>query len=268
MTGRTDRPARFNRLILAAPPGLPAGDVEMAKLTSEQRDDRLRFDYQVASQMQSPIMNVMAYRSIEDLRAQRNPITAVAEGHLAKHYLAHYNVKTLIGPDRHSSSTSVHFDLLAGGNYPLSEPKCWVISDKLPWTPHFNTNHPICIGEMWEASRGRMLFGQLLIHVAKLLNFDEIPRSATYGGYTPEAAAYWRTKLNMQPITPDLVYPVLPDWTASKPITVQDLVKPVASSPVFQAKPQTQPPANAFRPKSVSDEQQQVMFAPSPRNRS
>lgn len=240
----------------------------MAKLTTEQRDDRLRLDYKVTSQMQSPIMDVAGYRSIEDLRAQRNPITAVEEGHLAKHYLAHYNIKTLVGPDRYSSKTSVHFDLLAKGNYPLSEPNCWVISDKMPWTPHFTEGRTICIGDIWEKWQGRMLFGQLLVHVAKLLNFDEIPLSENYGGYNPDAVAYWRAKLNRQPLTPDLIYPVLPDLTTSKPLTVRDLVRPVASSPLFHAKEQPQSPSGVFKPKLATDEPQQVMFAPSQRNRS
>jgi len=239
----------------------------MAKLTSEQRDDRLRLDYRVTSQMQSPIMSVSAYRSVENLRAQRNTITAVEEGHLAKHYLAHYDIKTLIGPDQYSSTTSVHFDLLAKGNYPLSEPNCWVISARMPWTPHFKEGRTICIGDIWENSQGRMLFGQLLIHVAKLLNFDEIPLSPSYVGYNMEAAAYWREKLNRQPVTPELVYPVLPDPASSKPITVRDFVKPVAGSLVFQPKQQPQTPNAVFRPKSVSDEPQHVMFAPSRRNR-
>jgi hypothetical protein len=80
----------------------------MVKLSLEQIKSRLRFDYQVIMEMQSPIVNVTAYRSVEDLRVQRNPIVSLEEGHLAKHYLAHYNVKTLICPDQYSSSTSIY----------------------------------------------------------------------------------------------------------------------------------------------------------------
>ena len=63
---------------------------------------------------------------------------------------------------------------------------------------------------MWKDSRGKMLFGELVVHVAKLLNFDEIPRSENYGGFNPAAAEYWRTKLGRQPITRNLPYPPLP----------------------------------------------------------
>jgi hypothetical protein len=253
---------------------LPSGGVEMAKLTAEQRDNRLRFDYQVTSQMQSPIMEIAAYRSAEDLRAQRNPITAVEEGHQAKHYLAHYHVKTLIGPDRYSLNTSVHFDLLAQGDYPYTEPVGWVISDKIPWTPHFLTGKPICLGPIWKSSQGRMLFGQLLVHVAKLLNFDEVPREKNYVGWNPKAIEYWRTTLNMQPITPELIYPVLPNLSPTS-IPVQDQNNPTPSlrfRPKPQSPPQSPPPpllppsASIFKPKSAADEPQQIMFAPSRRD--
>jgi hypothetical protein len=63
---------------------------------------------------------------------------------------------------------------------------------------------------MWEDASGKMLLGPLMVHVAKLLNFDEIPRSDNYGGYNPQAAEYWRTQLKRQPINPHLVYPNLP----------------------------------------------------------
>jgi hypothetical protein len=89
----------------------------------------------------------------------------------------------------------------------------------MPWTPHFSRNRPICTDEeIWLAAKGRLLLGHWLVHVAKLLNFDEIPRTENYGGYNPDAAAYWRAKLNRQPLTPDFPYPVLPPWISSEPI--------------------------------------------------
>lgn len=183
----------------------------MAKLTLAQRQDRLRFDFLVIKNMNSPIMSVKAYRSLEDMKARRNPINSKDEGASAAHYIADYMIKTLVGEDQYSSSTSVHFDLLAKGDYPFSDPVCWVISNEIPWTPHFSKGRPVCIGEIWEEAKGRMLLGQMLIHVAKLLNFDEVPRSPNYNGYNGAAVRYWRNKLNMQPITPGLAYPVLPD---------------------------------------------------------
>lgn len=238
----------------------------MAKLTPEQRDDRLRFDYRVVNEMRSPIMSVAAYRSVNDLTARRDPIVSEAEGHLAQHYLIDFNVRTLVGEDRYSLSTSVHFDLLANGNYPLKVPVCWVISNEIPWTPHFKKGLPICIGEIWEESNGKMLLGQLLIHVAKLLNFEEVPRSENYGGYNPEAVRYWRTKLNMHPITPNLIYPVLPDFVTTKVDRTEDFFKPAGREqctlPEFRSKRTDQSPHTEFRPK-----QSPALFAPSSRNK-
>jgi len=47
-----------------------------------------------------------------------------------------------------------------------------------------------------------------LIHLARLLNWDE-PLGPGYGGYTPEAATWWRKNIN-RPLEPSLRYPALP----------------------------------------------------------
>lgn len=224
----------------------------MAKLTLAQRQDRLKFDFLVVINMTSPIMSVAAYRSLEDMKARRNPIVSKDEGSFATHYIADYKIKTLVGEDRHSSSTSVHFDLLAEGDYPFSEPKCWVLSNEIPWTPHFTKGRPVCTGEIWGEAKGKMLLGQLFIHVAKLLNFDEIPRSPNYNGYNGAAVRYWKTKLNMQPITPNLVYPVLPD--IDKLLIGGDngfnpRTQNLSAIGIFQAKPAAQPVENVFQAK-------------------
>lgn len=247
----------------------------MAKLTPAQRQDRLRFDYLVVSKMQSPFMSVTAYRSVEEMKARRNPIGSRDEGHLALHYIADYKIKTLIGEDRYSSGTSIHFDLLAKGDYPFSEPNCWVISNDIPWTPHFTKGETVCLGEIWKESKGSMLLGHLLVHVAKLLNFDEIPRSPNYNGYNGAAVRYWRTKLNMQPITPGLAYPVLPDideLLSGGDNAFKPKAPGLAASDIFQAKSVVQPLNNVFQARQANpaDRQPQAMptssvFAPSPR---
>lgn len=161
--------------------------------------------------MRSPVMSVSAFRNADDLDKQRNHILSDEEGHLATHYRIDYFMKTLIGPEQYSDKTTAKIDLLANGNYPYSAPACWVISSKIPWSPHFRKGFPICISnDLWESGSGSMPLGSLCVHIAKLLNLDEISRSEFYGGYNPEAADYWRTKLNSQPINPHLPYPVLP----------------------------------------------------------
>jgi hypothetical protein len=185
----------------------------MGHLTPQQLHERLSLDYRVVMKMRCPIMTVEAYRNADDLAIRSNLILSEDESHLATHYRIDYSIKTLVGPDRFSQRTSVKIDLLGNNNYPYSAPLCWVISSEIPWSPHFRQGFPICIShELWTATPGRLLLGSLLVHIAKLLNFDELPYDGNYeyGGYTPEAAAYWRTKLNRQPITPTLMYPVLP----------------------------------------------------------
>jgi hypothetical protein len=55
-----------------------------------------------------------------------------------------------------------------------------------------------------------MLLGELIVHIAKLLNFDEVARGGGYVGYNGEAIEYWKTDLEYLPITPNLPYPELP----------------------------------------------------------
>jgi hypothetical protein len=195
----------------------------MSQLTQEDIHERLRLDYRVIMKMRSPLVSIRAYRNADDLRSRLQPIVSEDEGHLAAYYLADYHIRTLIGPDQFSDKTSVLFDLLANNNYPFSEPSCWVTSIPVPWSPFFKEGYPICIGGMWHEAKGAMLLGQLIVHIAKLLNFDDISRSESYGGYHAEAVNYWRTNLGHQPITPNLPYPVLPD---SVPGSINDFFNP------------------------------------------
>jgi len=55
-----------------------------------------------------------------------------------------------------------------------------------------------------------MLFAQLAIHTARLLNYDEKKPPFGYTGWNGAAIAYWRDMLQYRPITPGLEYPELP----------------------------------------------------------
>lgn len=208
----------------------------MAQLTPEQRQDRLRFDYRVATQMRTPVMSVTAYRNADDLAERRNPVVSEDEGHTATQYLVDYYIKTLAGEGRYLNKTSVKFDLLANGNYPYTPPACFAVSEPIPWTPHFRKGRPICTDDdLWVEARGRMLLGHWLVHVAKLINFDEMPRGGgIYGGYTPDAARYWFEHFKQQPITPNFPYPPLPAWISSKPVVVFESAQ---TESLFEPKP-------------------------------
>lgn len=201
-------------------------------------DSRLRFDYQVVTAMSSPLMVVEAYRSLEDLEARRNPIRSVDEGHLATYYRVEYNIKTLSGRGRYSNKTTISYDLFGDNDYPESEPVCFVISKPIPWSPHF---HPetgkVCLGPAWEDSEGDMLLGELMAHVARLLNFDEPEYDDPhYGGWVPEAVDYWETDLHRQPITKNLPYPILPDLVYD-PEKAERAAPPAPEQPKMVIKP-------------------------------
>lgn len=231
----------------------------MEQQTQPELDDlrsRLKFDYQVVTQMHSPMMEVEAYRNIDDLLAQQNAIDSEEEGYLATHYRVDYRIRTLIERGLYSNKTTVRFDLFANNNYPFSEPGCFVIDSPIPWSPHFlDEHHSICIGPIWEEANGSMLLGELMVHVAKLLNFDE-PEYAEpgYGGWNPEAIEYWVTELDRQPLTKNLIYPPLPELVHPVPepakqpagIFVRKKVSG-APSPAIRIRPAGQPQAGASR---------------------
>jgi len=203
----------------------------MDRLTDDELRSRLNFDYQTVRLMSCPLMMVEAYRNLDDLLARRNMITAPEHGYLAVHYRVKYNLKTLVGPGRYSNSTTVRFDLFADNNYPESEPPCFVIESELPWSPHFHPQFAVCTGPIWDEADGNMLLGELMVHVARLLNFDEPPNSKFEEGYQPEATRYWLDQLGRRPIS-RLVYPQLPQRIPS-------------------LTPEAAPPASAFVTKQI-----------------
>lgn len=204
-------------------------------LEPDELQSRLLHDFRIVSLMKSPLMKVIAYRDVDDLYGRRDPIVSEDEGHLATHYLVEYNIKTLVGRGTYSDRTLVHIDLLADYNYPFTEPCCYVVDSTLPWSPHFLEGAPICLGELWSQARGNMLLGHLLVHIAKLLNFDEVARGGGYVGWNGEAVEYWREVLGEQPITKNLPYPALPD------------LNPLPASPTFVRRKTNQAPAPAFQ---------------------
>jgi hypothetical protein len=228
----------------------------MAGLGPDDLRSRLQLDFRVVSRMRSPLMQVAAYRNVDDLRKRRNPITSEHEGHLATHYFVDYHIRTLVGRDLYSDRTSVYINLQANKNYPFSEPGCYVES-KMPWSPHFLKGRPICLGEIWQQAQGTMLLGQLLIHIAKLLNFDEVARGGGYVGYNGEAIEYWKRVLGYQPITKTLPYPELPGEiinTAPAPEPKKGFVRKGVTGPAVAAHPALPAPPRAtpgFRKKSI-----------------
>ena len=179
----------------------------MAKLSAQQLSSRLKFDFRIATTMNCSTLQVEAYASAANLNDRKKRLSTRNNTGRASHYRLDYRIKSLVARDKFHNQFTVLVDLLAGGNYPFSEPKCQVISTPIPWSPHFTKGAPICIGESWQQQNGRATIGHLMIHIAKLLNFDEPPREATYRGWNGAAVDYWRDVLKYRPITPGLAYP-------------------------------------------------------------
>lgn len=205
----------------------------MAKLTPEQLQSRRRFDWMIAQKMNSsPLVQIETFKTLADLHSRKNPIIREQDGHRASAYLIEYRIRSLVGEGKFHERFDVAFDLLAGGNYPFSEPACFVTSQPIPWSPHFLPGKgAICLGELWTQARGAMTFGHLIVHVAKLLNFDEPDREPSYGGWNGAAVNYWRKVLRREPITKNLVYPTLPaEITHAIEVPQKLLFRPAAAA--------------------------------------
>lgn len=184
----------------------------MPRLSPHELRDRLAFDYKVARELTSPALDyVRAFKSAPEMAAGREASREEGEAGLATHFIARFSFPFLVGPGKHAQGLTVAFDLLVGKNYPFTPPFAQVVSRPIPWSPHFQSGTGIvCLGEGWSRARGRMLFGELVVHVMRLANCDEPDSDPSYVGWNREAIAYWRTVLGRQPVNPDLVYPSLP----------------------------------------------------------
>jgi hypothetical protein len=188
-------------------------------LSREMLQRRLRdVDFRIVQEMQCPTMQATAHRSRNDAHHGMNPITLPAQAHESLFYRVAYRIKTLLGPNTYSDPARqpilILVDLNKHGRYPFTAPESFVIGPTTPWSPHFSTGLPVCFerpGRVW-APDGSKTLGSLLLHLARLINFDETIDDLNYAGYNPQAVQFWRRTLNSGPITPKLQYPMLPTF--------------------------------------------------------
>ncbi len=179
------------------------------QLSPNDLASRRSLDWRVVTKMSTDAYRFTAHRTPQDAGTGANPIVKEREARFALHYRAWFRVKTLVGPSEYSPYTIIRVDI-SNALYPFREPSAWVVEDansRLPYSPHFARHAPICNGTIWRRN-GQILLGHYLIHLARLLNWDEQLESG-YGGYNPAAIAWWKKHIG-RPITPDLKYPVLP----------------------------------------------------------
>jgi hypothetical protein len=184
----------------------------MPRYSPEELTQRLRLDERTMAlvNLDPAPVSVSAHRTAADAYAGTNPVTPGTAGAPPEHYRVVYDFPTLIAKGRFHRPTVVHFDLLGNGGdgYPFAEPICRVVGDQVPWTPHFHRVHPICIGAGWRTD-GKTLAVDLLVHVQKLLNFDEPKPTPGYDGWNADAIRWWTREHGCKPLDPSLRYPVV-----------------------------------------------------------
>lgn len=184
----------------------------MAGLTRADLRSRFAFDHEVMRGMSADGLGaVRAFTSYQNARSGHEASIADGEAGRVVLYVVEYRFRHLVGPGRTAESAVAVFDLASGGNYPFSRPAVSFVEQPLPWSPHVHpTSGAVCLGDGWQRARGRMLAAQLVVHVMRLINFDEPDRGPGYEGWNGAAIRYWRRELRGRPFLPNLVYPRLP----------------------------------------------------------
>jgi len=183
---------------------------------------RRRFDFSILTDMRCEVFDFTAHVNVADLNDRKHAITRVDDAVRVSKYRLVFRMPTLIGPGRFSSSTEigVSTDVV---DYPINEPNTWMISPDVPWSPHFREGSPVCLGnEAWKDHRGHITLGHLVLHLARLLNWDEKGRGLGYVGWNGTAIEYHRTHYRGRPLNPDIKYPTLPSWLSGTPDTMSD----------------------------------------------
>lgn len=181
----------------------------MPTLPQSKLRKRRQFDYRVLSGMRGGKVEVSTHLTANDAERGRNPVSCVADAEHAAHYRAVFRFQTLVGPGEYNSPTIVRIDASAR-EYPYCEPTAWPLAregSRIPWSPHFLSGVPVCLGTIWRQD-GQVLIGHLVLHIGRLLNWDE-HLNPGYAGYNGAAVRWWRKNLG-RPLNPDLTYPSLP----------------------------------------------------------
>lgn len=200
-----------------------------ARLTLAELRGRLAFDLRVMQALASRYLGpVRAFASERDLRDGR-AITAADGNVVPVIYLVEYLFPMAKSATERMTRAAARFDLLAGGNYPYSGPAVQMVSTPLPFS---NRVHPftgaVCTGSTWVSAAGNMLLAQLIVHVMRLLNFDEPSRGTPEDSFNASALAFWQTTLGGAPLNPGLDYPTLPPDLTHAVERPPSLFRPVA----------------------------------------
>ncbi len=180
------------------------------RLPPGQLRSRLAYDHRVLLAMAGRETTLCSYRTSADAHAGRGQVPTPNEADPAQCFVLEVKVPTLVGPRKLSPSTTLRIDA-SGDGYPFRAPVVWHHSGPMPWNAHFGKGAPVCIGGDAWSNQGTTLIGHLVVHLAKLLNWDEPARTSVYPGYNRAAALYHQEHYGLnRPLDVDANYPEVP----------------------------------------------------------
>lgn len=179
----------------------------MGQLTLEGFRSRLALDYRTMRSLRGAALGrIEAFASPLDLASGREATEAQGLAGLVTTYRVEFGF-----PMRRTAREALPRARVvlsvSSRDYPCVEPAVAFERDAIPFCPHVRpvTGH-VCLGEAWRLAEGNWLLANLVIHVMKLVNFDE---PCTLDGFSQEALDYARGTLAGRPLNPDLDYPVM-----------------------------------------------------------
>lgn len=178
-------------------------------LTSAQLRSRRRFEYDVLRAMTGEVVQSTAHADPRAMASGRDPIIDPQHALFATCYVVTLHVPTLVGPTATRRSTTIAINARVP-DYPFAPPLVWAVHRPVPWNPHFHPDTGVfCIADAWDRERGTTLLGDVIVHLARLLNWDEQRQDRTYVGWNaPAAQQYWQQRA--QPLNRHQPLPRLP----------------------------------------------------------
>jgi len=224
-------------------------------MTLHELRTRLALDATVIARLRSPLLGAIKGFVAPDhiARGKAASVAELAAGH-AVYWSVEYRLPMLAGPGAPLRAATAVFDLLAGGNYPYSSPSASFTSRPAPWCGHVHpVSGTICLGAHWRRANGQITLAHLVLHVMRLVNFDEPP---TTDGFNAQALRYGVEVLHGGPLNPDLLYPTLP-VDILHGVTDDEAVAPEARSNLFRPRATAAPAQQAstavlFRPRAIA----------------
>lgn len=149
---------------------------------------------------------VDAFKAFTDATMKRE-VKTYEQSHLARFYLVRYGISLPINTKDRIANVVLSFDLSrVFESYPKSEVHDVRARNPIPWHHRIHKNGSFCTGGFRDEN---FLLGNNVVHLARMLNFDEPPGSVERDkGYRSEAAKWYQKTFN-GPVNPNIKYPII-----------------------------------------------------------